>query len=102
MLALHVPAKFQAPPTSTQPICLLFGGVFLLESIIWCKRIVHCPEFGGCPLFGSSKCIESMGIAVGASTVVRYIVDVRYSECPLMGLHCMCSNHFQCIFFFVN
>ena len=41
------------------------------------------PEFGGCPLFGSSKCIESTGIAVGASTVVRYTVDVHYWECPL-------------------
>ena len=28
--------------------------------------------------------MESTGIAVGASTVVRYMVDVRYQECPLM------------------
>ena len=61
----------------------VIGGVLLLESIIWCTRIVHRPEFGGCPLFGSSKCIESRGIAVGASTVVRYTIDVRYWECPL-------------------
>ena len=55
-----------------------------MESIIWYTRIVCCPEFGGCPLFGSSKCIESMGIVVGASTVVHYTVDVRCWECPLM------------------
>ena len=61
----------------------VIGGALLLESIIWCTRIVRCPEFGGCPLFGSSKCIESTGIAVGASTVVRYTVDVCYWECPL-------------------
>ena len=61
----------------------IIGGVFLLKSIIWCTRIVRRPEFGGCPLFGSSKCIESRGIAVGASTVVRYTIDVRYWECLL-------------------
>ena len=61
----------------------VIGGAFLLESVIWCTRIVRCLEFGGYLLFGSSKCIESMGIAVGASTVVRYTVDVRYWECPL-------------------
>ena len=58
-------------------------GTFLLERIIWCTQIVRSPEFGGCPLFESSKCIESMGIAVGASIVVHYMVDVRYWECPL-------------------
>ena len=46
--------------------------------------IVHCPEFGCCPLFRSSTCIESMGTAVGTSTVVRYMVDVRYWE-PFNG-----------------
>ena len=61
----------------------IIGGAFLLESIIWCTQIVCCPLFGGCLLFGSSKCIESTGIAVGASTIVRYTVDVRYWECPL-------------------
>ena len=54
-----------------------------MQSIIWCTRSVRYPEFGGCPLFGSSKCIASMGIAVGTSSVVRYMVDVRYWECPL-------------------
>ena len=55
----------------------IIRGTFLLESIIWCTQIVHCLEFGGCPLFGSSECIESAGIAVGASTVVRCTVDVH-------------------------
>ena len=64
----------------------IIGGAFLLESIIWCTRIVRCSEFGGCPLFGSSKCIESTGIAVGASTAVRYTVDIRYWECLLMDV----------------
>ena len=35
------------------------------------------------PLFGSCKCIASTGIAVGTSTVVRYMVDVCYWEHPL-------------------
>ena len=61
----------------------VIGGAFLLESIICCTWIVRYLEFGGCPLFGSSKCIESTGIAVGASTVVHYTVDVCYWECPL-------------------
>ena len=27
---------------------------------------------------------KSMGVSIGASSLVRYKVDVRYSECPLM------------------
>ena len=62
---------------------LLYIIIMIFESIIWCVWIVCCPEFGGCPLLGSSKCIESMGIAVGASTVIHYTVDVCYWECTL-------------------
>ena len=51
--------------------------------IIWCTRIVRCPGFRGCPPFRGSKCIESTRIVVGASTVVRYTVDISYWECPL-------------------
>ena len=60
----------------------VIGGVFLLESIVWCTQIVCYPEFGGCLLFRSSKCIASTGIAVGI-----YIgccpLDVRHFKCPL-------------------
>ena len=88
----------------------IIGGAFLLESIIWCTWIVRCPEFGGCPLFGSSKCIESMGIAVGTSTVVCYTVNVRYWECPLtevplyipiMSLDWNTLNHIPTLYYYM-
>ena len=46
-------------------------------SIVRYAALVRYSEFGGCSLFGNNKCIVSMGIAVGTSTVVRYW------ECPL-------------------
>ena len=41
---------------------------------------------------GSSKCIESMGIAVGVLTVARYTVDVRYWECLLTEVPLYCKS----------
>ena len=53
-----------------------------------------CPFSGiqGCPLFRSYKCIASMGIAVGTSTVVCYTVCVRYWECPLSDVPLFVKN----------
>ena len=61
--------------TNHAHLCVV-GGVFLLESVIRYAVLVRYSEFRGCPLFGSSKCI--MGIAVGTSTVVSFLDEVRY------------------------
>ena len=45
---------------------------FIWDSVVRYTGLVHSPEFEGFPLFGRRKCIVSMGIAVGTSTVVRY------------------------------
>ena len=45
---------------------------------------VRYSEFGGCPLFGCCYRIIYMETSVGAYTSVRYSVDVRYWECPLI------------------
>ena len=45
---------------------------------------VRYPEFGGCPLFRCCYCIEHMEISVGTYSSVRYWVEVRYWECPLI------------------
>ena len=60
----------------------IIGGDFVLESVVWYSALVRYLEFGGCPLFRSRKCIVSTGIAVGASSVVRYL-EVCYWELPL-------------------
>ena len=59
------------------------GGAFILESVVRYTALVRYLEFGGCSIFGSRKCIASTGIAVGTSTVVRYMQDVSYWEGPL-------------------
>ena len=56
------------------------GGVFL---VVRYAALVCYSEFRGCPLFGSSKCIASTGIAVGTSTVVCILEEVRSWEGPL-------------------
>ena len=68
-----------APPT------VRYSEQFLYAAIL--RRASHCvryPEFGGCPLFGCFYCIICMETAVGACNSVRYSVDVRYWECPLI------------------
>ena len=45
---------------------------------------VRYPEFGGCPLFRCCYCIKHMEISVGTYSSVRYLVEVRYWECPLI------------------
>ena len=77
-----------APPT------VRYSEQFLYAAIL--RRASHCvryPEFGGCPLFGCFYCIICMETAVGACNSVRYSVDVRYWECPLIEspLYSMCA-----------
>ena len=59
------------------------GGIFLLKSVVRYAALVRYSQFGGCPIFGSSKCTASTEIAVGTSTVDRYLEEVRYWEGPL-------------------
>ena len=68
-----------APPTVRYSEQILYAAIL--------RRASHCvryPEFGGCPLFGCFYCIICMETAVGACNGVRYSVDVRYWECPLI------------------
>ena len=79
-----VARRFFLSSAHTSPAHLsVIGGDFVLESVVRCAAFVRYSEFGGCPLFGSRKCTASTGIAVGASTVVRYSEEVRYWEGPL-------------------
>ena len=55
-------------------------------------------------LFGSSKCNASTEIAVGTSTEVRYMEDVRYWEGPLsevpLYVSCKCTSmsyNYMCV-----
>ena len=68
-----------APPTVRYSEQILYAAIL--------RRASHCvryPELGGCPLFGCFICIVCMENAVGACNSVRYSVDVRYWECPLI------------------
>ena len=58
--------------------------LLLQQSLRHCMGHVRCSEFGGCPLLGISI---SMGVAIGASGVVRY----KVARCPLsvIGFHCI-------------
>ena len=73
--------------------------LFSVKSVVPYAAIVCCSKFGGRLLLGSSKCLTSMGIAVGTSTVVHYTEEVHYwegslSEVPLYFkvLHCYCLS----------
>ena len=61
----------------------IIEGAFILENVIRYTALDRYSEFGGCLLFGSRKCIVSMGIAVGTSSVVRCTEEVHYWEGPL-------------------
>ena len=68
-----------APPTVRYSEQILYAAIL--------RRASHCvryPELGGCPLFGCFYCIICMETAVGAYNSVRYSVDIRYWECPLI------------------
>ena len=68
-----------APPTVRSSELFLYAAIL--------RRASHCvryPEFGGCPQFRCFYCIICMETAVGACNSVRYSVDVRYWECPLI------------------
>ena len=68
-----------APPTVRYSEQILYAAIL--------RRASHCvryPEFEGCPLFGCFYCIIGMETAVGVCNGVRYSVDVRYWECPLI------------------
>ena len=54
--------------------------LFVIGCAFRYAALVRYSEFGDSPLFGSRKCSASTGIAVGTSTVVRYIEEVRYCE----------------------
>ena len=79
-LYLHI---FELRPQAPSPFCPLLEVRFYWKvsfgarglSVVLNLEVICCSRAG--------KCIESMGIAVGASTVVRYAVDIRYWECPL-------------------
>ena len=64
-----------APPTVRYSEQILYAAILRRAS-----HYVLYPELGCCPLFGCFYCIICMETAVG----VRYSVDVRYWECPLI------------------
>ena len=78
MVALPVPAYFQALPTSTQPICPLLEVHFYWKVSFGARglSVVRNSEFG------SGKCIDSTGIAVG----IYINCCLLYGRCPLLGV----------------
>ena len=64
--------------------CPLVWMLFTCNCTVRACRRVRYPEFGGCPLFGCCYCTIYMETSVGTYGSVRYTVDVRYWECPLM------------------
>ena len=62
----------------------VIGGAFVLDSVVCYATFVRCLEFRDCLLFWSSKCIFSMGIAVGTSMAVCYMEEVHYMDGPLL------------------
>ena len=62
----------------------LVGTLFACNCTLHASCCVRYPEFGGCPLFGCCQCTVYMEISVGTYGSVRYSVEVRYSECPLI------------------
>ena len=73
-----------------------WAGLATPTAVRWSERFLHStvllrasccvryPEFGGCPLFRCCYCIKHMEISVGTYSSVRYLVEVRYWECPLI------------------
>ena len=62
----------------------LVGTLFTCISTLCASYRVRYPELRGCPLFGCCYCTIYMETSVGTYGSVRYSVDVRYRECPLM------------------
>ena len=79
---LHI---FKLHPQVPSPICPLLDVHFYWKVSFGARRLSVVQNSEVVRYSGAVKCIESTGTAVGASTVVRYTVDVRYWECPLRG-----------------
>ena len=62
----------------------VIGALLHVSLLLRAELHVRYSEFGGCPLFGCCYRNIYMETAVGACTIVRYSVDVRYWECPLI------------------
>ena len=64
-----IPANFQAPHTSVQPICPLLEVCFYWKVSFGAHGLSVVQN-------SDSKCIGSAGLAVGVSTVVCYTVAI--------------------------
>ena len=86
--ALHTQPRWGVVPGSNYPPPTVHYSEQILYAAILQRASHHVrySELGGCPLFVCFYFIISMKTAVGACNSVRYLVDVRYWECPLIEI----------------